>query len=44
MTNFNFDQAEVVELKAAEMTEVDGGGIIGLVLTVAGIICNYYGV
>ncbi|WP_262507343.1 hypothetical protein [Spirosoma radiotolerans] len=44
MTNFNIDQAEVVELHAAEMTEVEGGGIIGLVLTVAGIICNYYGV
>jgi len=25
MTNFNLDQAEVVELKAIEMTEVDGG-------------------
>jgi len=44
MTNFNFDNTEVVELKANEMTEVEGGGIIGLVLTIAGIICNYYGV
>ncbi|MFD2934833.1 hypothetical protein [Spirosoma flavum] len=44
MTNFNFDQAEVVELQNAEMTEVDGGGIIGLLFTVAGIICNYYNV
>lgn len=44
MTNFNLDQADVVELKANEMTEVEGGGIIGLILTVAGIICNYYGV
>lgn len=44
MTNLNFDQAEVVELKANELSAVEGGGIIGLVLTIAGIICNYYGV
>ncbi len=44
MTNFNFDQADVVELNSIEITEVEGGGIIGLVLTVAGIICNYYGI
>lgn len=44
MTNFHFDQAEVVEMKTNEMAEVEGGGIIGLVLTIAGIICNYYGV
>ncbi len=44
MANFNFDQAEVVELNAADLSEIEGGGIIGLVLTIAGIICNYYGV
>lgn len=44
MTNFNFDQTELVELKADELADVEGGGIIGLVLTIAGIICNYYGV
>ena len=44
MTNFNLDQADVVELKANEMTEVEGGGIIGLVLCIAGAICNYLGI
>ena len=44
MTNFNLDQAELVELQNTEMADVEGGGIIGLLFTVAGIICNYYGV
>ncbi|WP_461069966.1 hypothetical protein [Spirosoma horti] len=43
MTNFNLDQAEVVELKGAEMTEVDGGGAIGTILCIAGAICNFLG-
>lgn len=43
MTNFNLDQAEVVELKANEMNEVDGGGPIGTILCIAGAICNFLG-
>lgn len=27
MSNFNVDQAEVIELKDAEMKQVDGGGV-----------------
>ncbi len=27
MANFNFDQAEVVELNSIEITEVEGGGL-----------------
>ncbi|MFD2934832.1 hypothetical protein [Spirosoma flavum] len=44
MTYFNLDQAEVVELKAAEMTEVDGGGRIGTILCIIGAVCNFFGV
>ena len=32
MSNFNFDQAEVVELKDAEMANVDGGAPWGDIL------------
>jgi|GEM_PF-4455355 hypothetical protein len=44
MSNFNFDQAEVVEMNTNELAELEGGGIIGLVLCIAGAICNYFGV
>ncbi len=43
MANFNFDQAEVVELNSIEITEVDGGGPIGTLLCIAGAICNFLG-
>ncbi|MFD2934834.1 class IIb bacteriocin, lactobin A/cerein 7B family [Spirosoma flavum] len=38
MSNFNFDQAEVVELKDAEMINVDGGiaPVVAVALIIAG--------
>jgi len=38
MSNFNFDQAEVVELKNAEMIDVDGGlaPVVAVALIIAG--------
>ena len=44
MTNFNLDQAEVAELNASEMTEVEGGGKIGTILCIIGAVCNFFGV
>jgi len=43
MSNFNLDQAEIVEMNAVDMNQVDGGGTIGTILCIAGAICNFLG-
>lgn len=38
MANFNFDQADVVELNTQESNEIDAGGVWGMVCKAVGYV------